>query len=120
MNSGYYNAGVTKKRMAEYKKMWGKKDIWAVTVPPAMQTYAANNHMWISASNSCRSLSNWPSFFVRPDGIISGKLRNNIPGILISTVNTFQKMYDASAHFWVHRRHAISPHQLLILPRCAV
>ena len=46
---------------------------------------------------SSKPNSSWPSFFVRPDGIISGKLENNKPGVLISTVDTSADFYDASA-----------------------
>jgi hypothetical protein len=33
---------------------------------------------------------------VRPDGVISGKLRRNRPGILISTVDTKADLYDST------------------------
>lgn len=66
-------------------------------VPPTMQAYAANNYMCISANNSSQPISCWPSFFVRPDGMIIGRLRNNRSGVLISTVQTDKKFKDASA-----------------------
>ncbi len=71
-------------------------NIWGTIVPPTMQTYAANNYMWISSNNSSTPMSSWPSFFVRPDGIITGKLANNRSGVLLSTVDTRAKFYDAS------------------------
>ncbi len=79
-----------------------KYNIWGTIVPATMQAYAANNHMWISANNSSHPTSCWPSFFVRPDGIITAKLANNRPGVLISRVDTAAKFYDPSEH-WRHR-----------------
>ena len=76
-----------------------KSNVMGVIVPATMQAYAANNHLWISANNSSRPASCWPSFFVRPEGIIVGRLRNNRPGVLISTVDTDAKIYDASEHW---------------------
>lgn len=71
-------------------------NIWGVIVPPTMQTYAANNAMWISSNNTCAHYSSWPSFFVQPDGVISGRLRQHTAGVLISRVDTAKKFYDAS------------------------
>ena len=95
MFHSYHNAHNTAAKLRKY-------NIWGVIVPPTMQAYAANNYMWISANNSSRPASCWPSFFVQPDGVITGKLVNNKPGMLISKVDTAQKLYDASEH-WRHR-----------------
>jgi predicted amidohydrolase len=72
------------------------KNIWGVIVPPTMQAHAANNHLWISVNNSSRRTCCWPSFFVRPDGVITGRLPLHRAGVLISTVNPGDKIYDAS------------------------
>lgn len=72
-------------------------NIWGVIVPPTTQAYAANNFLWISANNTSARESCWPSFFVRPDGRITGRLANNQASILISTVDTKTKLYDASS-----------------------
>ena len=40
--------------------------------------------------------SAWSSFFVRPDGIIAGKLTRNRPGVLMSEVDVKKPFYDAS------------------------
>jgi len=89
MFHSYHNAHCRARKLRKY-------NIWGIIVPPTMQAYAANNYMWISANNSSMPVSAWPSFFVRPDGIITGRLRNNRPGVLISTVDTKAKIYDAS------------------------
>ncbi len=72
-------------------------NIWGVIVPPTMQAYAANNHLWISANNTSARESCWPSFFVRPDGRITGRLPNNRAGVLITTIDTKARLYDASS-----------------------
>ena len=79
-----------------------KYNIWGVIVPTTMQAYAANNAMWISANNTSNPASCWSSFFVRPDGIITGRLTNNRAGVLISTVDTKKKFYDLPGQ-WRHR-----------------
>ncbi|MCK4850034.1 MAG: carbon-nitrogen hydrolase family protein [Phycisphaerae bacterium] len=91
----YHNAHQSPAKLRKY-------NIWGTIVPATMQTYAANNYMWISANNSSRPASCWPSFFVRPDGTITGKLTNNRPGVLISKVDTAARIYDASQH-WRNR-----------------
>lgn len=67
-----------------------------ITMPAAMQAAAASSHVWISCSNSSARESCWPAFFVRPDGVITGRLRRNVAGVLISTVNTREKLYDST------------------------
>ena len=72
-------------------------NIWGVIVPPTMQAYAANNFMWISANNTSARESSWPSFVVRPDGVIVSRLRRHQAGMLITTIDTKAKLYDASS-----------------------
>ena len=72
-------------------------NIWGVTVPAVMQANAGNNHLWISANNTSRRESCWPSFFVRPDGTVSGRLSLHRTGMLLSHVDPRAKFYDASA-----------------------
>ena len=72
------------------------ENIWGVITEPTMQTYAANNHMWISVNNTSGRESCWPGFFVRPDGVITGRLTRNEEGVLISVFDTTVKYYDPS------------------------
>ncbi|MCI0494675.1 carbon-nitrogen hydrolase family protein [candidate division KSB1 bacterium] len=67
-----------------------------ITMPATMQAAAASNHVWISCSNSSARESCWASFFVRPDGVITGRLRRNIAGVLISEVNDEEEFYDST------------------------
>jgi deaminated glutathione amidase len=68
-----------------------------ITMPAAMTTAAACNHVWISCPSSSALQSAWPAFFVRADGITTGRLRRNVPGVLISAVDTRQDLYDSTA-----------------------
>ena len=67
-----------------------------ITQPAAMHVAAANNYMWISCPNSSARESCWSSFFVRPDGVITGKVKRHTTGILLSTVDTEAKFYDST------------------------
>jgi len=67
-----------------------------ITMPPTMQAAAAANHLWISCSNSSARESCWPAFFVRPDGVITGRLNRNRSGILLSRVDPKQTFYDST------------------------
>ena len=74
-------------------------NIWGIIVPASIQSYAANNYMWISTPNSSKSPCAWGSFVARPDGVITGKLKNARPGVLVTEVNTKAKFFDASEHW---------------------
>lgn len=67
-----------------------------ITMPATMISYAANNYIWISCSNSSAKESLWASFFVRPDGITTGRLKRNVTGILMTPIDTTQKFYDST------------------------
>jgi predicted amidohydrolase len=67
-----------------------------ITMPASMQAAAASSHVWISCSNTSARESCWPGFFVRPDGVITGRLRSNTAGVLVSTVDPRQRLYDST------------------------
>jgi deaminated glutathione amidase len=67
-----------------------------ITMPATMIAEAANNHVWISCPNSSARESCWPSFFVRPDGVVTGRLRRNTAGVLVSEVDTNEPIYDST------------------------
>jgi deaminated glutathione amidase len=70
-----------------------------VTMPAAMTAAAASNHVWISCPNSSAPESCWPAFFVRADGITTGRLRRNVAGVLLSTVDTTEELYDSTGRW---------------------
>ncbi len=57
-------------------------------MPAAMTTAAACNHVSISCPNSSAPQSLWPAFFVRADGVTTGRLRRNVPGVLVAAPGT--------------------------------
>ena len=67
-----------------------------ITMPATMISYAANNYVWISCSNSSARESCWPAFMVRPDGIINGKLQKNETELLITHIDTEKAYYDST------------------------
>lgn len=78
------------------------KTIPEITMPSTMISYAANNYLWISCSNTSAKESCWASMTVRPDGIVVGKLEKNIDGILITEFDTDKTFYDATK-YWRNR-----------------
>jgi predicted amidohydrolase len=68
-----------------------------ITMPATMTAAAAANHVWISCPNSSARESCFGSFFVRADGITTGRLPRNRTGILLSTVDVTQPLYDSTA-----------------------
>jgi hypothetical protein len=76
-----------------------------ITMPAAMTAEAAFNHVWISCPNSSAPESCWPAFCVRADGVTTGRLRRNRPGVLLTTVDTGQDLYDSTAA-WRYRAMA--------------
>jgi len=73
-----------------------RRNIWRDVVPATMMCHAATNYLWISATNSTTQYSLWPSFFVRPDGLITGRLAPHEPGVLISEVRPTNSIWDAA------------------------
>ncbi|MCO4772731.1 MAG: carbon-nitrogen hydrolase family protein [Deltaproteobacteria bacterium] len=67
-----------------------------ITMPATMISMAANNYVWISASNSSRPQSCWGSIMVRPDGVIVGKVPRNRSGLLITDVDPSVQHYDST------------------------
>jgi hypothetical protein len=67
-----------------------------ITMPAAVTTAAACNHVWISCANTSASQSAWPAFFMRADGIVTGRLRRNVAGVLISDLDTELALYDST------------------------
>jgi deaminated glutathione amidase len=75
-----------------------------IRMPASVQAASTANHVWISCSNTSARYSCFPSFFVRADGIVAGRLRRHRAGVLISTVDTKQRLYDGTVHW---RRRAM-------------
>lgn len=67
-----------------------------ITMPATMTAAAAAGHVWISCPNSSAPESCWGAFFVRADGVTTGRLPRNRAGVLISTVDTAADIYDST------------------------
>lgn len=100
-----YHAGNIPPDRWTYMREQVGEDYWSVnprttlpgiTMPATMQAAAANNYLWISCSNSSAQESCWPAFFVRPDGVKTGELTRNRPGLLLTTVDTEAPWYDST------------------------
>jgi predicted amidohydrolase len=70
--------------------------IAGILQPASMHVAAADNYVWISCANSSARESCWPSFVVRPDGIVTGRLRRHTAAILVSSVDTETEYYDST------------------------
>jgi deaminated glutathione amidase len=68
-----------------------------ITQPAMMHAAAGGNHMWISCPNSSAYRSCWSSFFVRPDGVVTGRLNLHETGVLLSLVDTDERFYASTA-----------------------
>lgn len=67
-------------------------------IPGFVRGNAANNKLWISASNTCKKQQSYPAFLCRPDGVVQGKLKRNTTGILISEIDFSKEYNDLSSH----------------------
>jgi len=64
-----------------------------------MRGNAANNYLWISASNASNKESLFPAMVFQPDGFLFNKLHRNRSGILISRLDIDKEFIDPS-HPW--------------------
>jgi predicted amidohydrolase len=100
----YKKAGVDLMLHSFHNAHGEKRGIWADIMPPSLMCRAATNYMWVSANNPSAYYQQWPSMLIQPDGMVVGKLRQHRAGVLVGTVDTRRKMYDASGPY---RRRAM-------------
>jgi predicted amidohydrolase len=81
-----------------YNARQGKGSIHPIIMHITAQARAATNYFHMSLTNSSAPES-WPCYFITPDGLIRNKLEKNVPGILISDIDTGEKYYDASSEY---------------------
>lgn len=86
----------------EYHHLNPGKTYPEITMPATMISYASNNYVWISCSNTSATQSCWGAFVVRADGVMVGRLEKNKKGILVQEIDTTQKFYD-STYYWRNR-----------------
>lgn len=103
MFHGFHAGGLSEARFAEMQAGVGRHHLTAgatlpaITMPAGMIASASNNNMWISCPNSSARRSCWPSFFVRPDGVITGALEVEAEGLLLSEIDLGANIYDSTA-----------------------
>jgi len=68
-----------------------------ITMPASLISYAANNALWISASNSSAPASCFGAFMVRPDGVTVGRLPKDQADLLFTLIDPAAPFYDATA-----------------------
>jgi len=83
------------------------RNIHTTIMRPSLQARAATNYFWISAPNASARYQAWPSVFIQPDGTIVQSLRQNRPGVMVNTVDTGKKLYDASRPYRVRAMKGI-------------
>ncbi len=100
----YYTGNFSRKILREMRQQVGGKfhplnpgkTLPEITMPAGMHARAADNYMWISCSNTSARESSWPNFVVRPDGVIVGRLRRNVAGVLITKIDTVAEYYNST------------------------
>ena len=85
----------------EYKK---KGQELGSLITGSVRGNAANNYLWISASNTCARESCFASFVARPDGKILHRLKRNVSGVLISKID-FKSQYPDPSAPWRQRAY---------------
>lgn len=102
MFHGFHAGGLPAERFADMEAgvgvhhLTGGTTLPAITMPAGMIAAASNNNLWISCPNSSAPRSGWPSFFVRPDGVITGALEAETEGLLLSEVDLAADIYDST------------------------
>jgi len=104
MLHSFHSGNLSAKRFAEMEEVVGGANhalnpaatIAGITQPAAMHGAASSNNMWISCSNSSAPRSCWPAFVVRPDGVVTGKLEPERPGILVTEIDPDRVFYDST------------------------
>ncbi|RRN66385.1 carbon-nitrogen hydrolase family protein [Caulobacter sp. 602-1] len=102
MFHGFHAGGLSDGRFAAMEagvgahRLTGGTTLPAITMPAGMIAAASNNNLWISCPNSSAPRSCWPSFFVRPDGVITGALEVETEGLLLSEVELSADLYDST------------------------
>ena len=71
-------------------------DRYKVYVRTTVQAAAASNYFAVSANNNCCRHA-WPSFVSSAEGLIASQAPAHRPQVLITTIDTKAKLYDASA-----------------------
>lgn len=103
MFHGFHAGGLSEARFAEMQAgvgrhlLTGGTTLPAITMPAGMIASASNNNMWISCPNSSAPKSCWPSFIVRPDGVIPWTCAPEEEGWIVQEIDFDAPIYDSTA-----------------------
>jgi predicted amidohydrolase len=86
----WYDGNLTVKH---YKK--DGKDLGSL-ITGTVRGNAANNRLWISASNTSKKESSFASFVVQPNGKILNQLKRNVTGVLVNQIDLSKNFEDPS------------------------
>lgn len=99
---GFHAGGLADARFAEMEAgvgrhvLTGGTTLPAITMPAGMIASASNNNVWISCPNSSAPKSCWPSFVVRPDGVIPQACRPETEGLIVEVIDLDADLYDST------------------------
>lgn len=88
----WYDGNLTEEEYKNEGKNLGE------VIPGFVRGNAANNKLWVSGANTCKKQQSFPAFVTHPDGVVSGKLKRNTTGILISEIDFDKQYIDLSSH----------------------
>lgn len=102
MFHGFHAGGLSVERFAAMEAdvgrhvLTGGTTLPGITMPAGMIASASNNNMWISCPNSSAARSCWPSFVVRPDGVIPWACQPEIETWIVQDVDFDAPIYDST------------------------
>lgn len=102
MFHGFHAGGLASGRFAAMEAEVGRHVLTAgttlpgITMPAGMIASASNNNMWISCPNSSAAKSCWPSFMVRPDGVIPRACRPGVEDWIVEVMDPDAPIYDST------------------------
>ncbi|HRE79473.1 MAG TPA: carbon-nitrogen hydrolase family protein [Opitutaceae bacterium] len=94
----YAKQGVQLMFHSFYNARGSKDSIHPKIMPLTAQAHAASNGMTISLTNSSAAPS-WEGRVVGPDGLVVTTLVRDVPGVIVTLVDTDRPYYDASRPF---------------------
>lgn len=102
MFHGFHAGGLSSERFAQMEAgvgrhvLTGGTTLPGITMPAGMIAAASNNNMWISCPNSSAPRSCWPSFMVRPDGVIPWTCEPEVEGWIVEEMDPGADIYDST------------------------
>ncbi len=109
MYNAYRHLGVQLMFHSFYNARFDGPNILDEFMPAQIQCRAADNVMWVAASNSSARHSCWATRFVRPDGSVADQLKRHVAGIL------YHDFPDSTLKGWIHNNKVmkLAPDEVL-------